>query len=67
MTSMGVWSDGSYGITEGVVYSLPVTIKNGAISIFQGLSIDEFSRSKMTATLQELVSFIAAWVPQRSR
>mmetsp|Transcript_921 Transcript_921/g.3395 ORF Transcript_921/g.3395 Transcript_921/m.3395 type:complete len:333 (-) Transcript_921:94-1092(-) len=52
--SMAVASDGSYGIKEGLIYSFPVTCKDGAYSIVQGLSVDEFSRSKMTATEQEL-------------
>lgn len=53
-TSMAIVSDGSYGITEGLIYSYPVTTKNGEISIVQGLEIDEFSRARMTATQQEL-------------
>jgi len=52
--SMGVPSDGSYGIPEGLVYSFPVTCKNGDYSIVQGLEIDEFSQSKMDATQKEL-------------
>ena len=52
--SMAVPSDGSYGIKEGVIYSYPVTIKNGEYEIVQGLSIDEFSRKRMDATDAEL-------------
>ena len=52
--SMGVASDGSYGIEEGVVYSYPVTCSNGSYEIVQGLDIDEFSRGKIDATDQEL-------------
>lgn len=52
---MGVFSDGSYDITPGVVYSLPVTIKDGHITVHQGLAVDEFSRTKMAETLAELV------------
>jgi malate dehydrogenase len=52
--SMGVPSDGSYGIPEGLVYSFPVTCKDGDYSIVQGLEIDEFSRSMMDATQKEL-------------
>jgi malate dehydrogenase len=52
--SMAVPSDGSYGIPEGVIYSYPVTCKNGEYSIVQGLAIDEFSRAKMAATDKEL-------------
>jgi malate dehydrogenase len=53
--SMGVPSDGSYGIPEGVIYSYPVTCKNGEYSIVQGLSISDFSREKMQATHRELL------------
>ena len=53
--TMGVPSDGSYGIPEGVVYGFPCTCKNGAYEIVQGLEIDEFSRAKMDATYQELL------------
>ena len=53
-TSMAIPSDGSYGIPEGLIYSFPVTIENGAWSIVQGLDIDEFSREKMDATRAEL-------------
>jgi len=52
--SMAVPSDGSYGIKEGVIYSYPVTIKDGNYQIVQGLSIDEFSRKRMDATDKEL-------------
>ena len=52
--SMGVASDGSYGIAEGVVYSYPVTCQGGEYSIVQGLAIDDFSRERMTATDAEL-------------
>jgi malate dehydrogenase len=53
--SMGVPSDGSYGIPEGVIYSYPVTCKSGTYSIVQGLAVDEFSRGKINATHQELL------------
>jgi malate dehydrogenase len=53
--SMAVCSDGSYGIPEGVIYSYPVTCKNGEYSIVQGLSISDFSREKMQATHRELL------------
>ena len=52
--SMGVPSDGSYGIPEGLVYSFPVTCNNGDYSIVQGLEIDEFSQLMMDATQKEL-------------
>jgi len=53
--SMGIPSDGSYGIPEGVIYSYPVTCKGGAYRIVQGLSVNEFSREKMSATHRELL------------
>src|ERR1700684_888974 len=53
--SMAVPSDGSYGIPEGVIYSYPVTCKDGEYNIVQGLSVNEFSREKMTATHRELL------------
>ncbi len=53
--SMGVPSDGSYGIAPGVIYSYPVTCKNGQYTIVQGLPVDAFSRAKMDATHQELL------------
>jgi malate dehydrogenase len=52
--SMAIPSDGSYGVPEGLIYSFPVTCKDGEYSIVQGLDIDEFSREKMDATAQEL-------------
>jgi malate dehydrogenase len=52
--SMAVASDGSYGVPEGLVYSYPVTTKNGDWEIVQGLDIDDFSRGKMDATAAEL-------------
>lgn len=52
--SMGVYSDGSYGIEEGLIYSFPCTCKNGDWSIVQGLDVDSFSRGKMDETAQEL-------------
>jgi malate dehydrogenase len=53
--SMGIPSDGSYGIPEGVIYSYPVTCKAGEYSIVQGLAINDFSREKMLATHRELL------------
>jgi malate dehydrogenase len=52
--SMGIPSDGSYGIAEGLIYSFPVTVSNGDYSIVQGLEISDFSRERMTATENEL-------------
>ncbi|MBB3168215.1 malate dehydrogenase [Simiduia aestuariiviva] len=52
--SMGVYSDGSYGIEKGLIYSFPCVCKGGDWEIVQGLEINEFSRGKMTATEKEL-------------
>jgi len=52
--SMGIPSDGSYGIKPGVIYGYPVTCKNGKYEIVQGLEIGEFSRARMDATDKEL-------------
>ncbi len=53
-TTMGVPSDGSYGIPEGVICGFPTICSNGDYQIIPDLNIDEFSRSKMNGTLQEL-------------
>jgi malate dehydrogenase len=52
--SMGIYSDGSYGIQEGLIYSFPCTCKDGDWSIVQGLEVNDFSRGKMEATEKEL-------------
>jgi malate dehydrogenase len=54
VVSMGVYSDGSYGIAEGLIYSFPVTCANGDWQIVQGLELNDFSRARMTATEDEL-------------
>jgi len=52
--SMGVPSDGSYGIAPGIVYGYPCVCKDGGYEIVQGLDVNEFSRARMTATENEL-------------
>ena len=52
--SMAVYSDGSYGIEEGLIYSFPCRCEGGDWSIVQGAEVGDFSRAKMTATEQEL-------------
>jgi len=52
--SMGIHSDGSYGVEKGLIYSFPVTCENGEYSIVQGLEISEFSQNLMDKTEQEL-------------
>ncbi len=53
--SMGVPSDGSYGVPEGIISSFPCTTTAGTYSIVQGLEIDDFSRARIDASAQELV------------
>ncbi|MYM36276.1 malate dehydrogenase [Duganella sp. FT50W] len=52
--TMGVPSDGSYGIPEGIVFGFPVTTENGEYKIVQGLEIDAFSQERINLTLKEL-------------
>jgi malate dehydrogenase len=52
--TMGIPSDGSYGIPEGVIYGYPVTCRAGSYQIVKGIEISEFSRKRMDATLKEL-------------
>jgi malate dehydrogenase len=52
--SMGIPSDGSYGIPEGVLYGYPVTCKGGKYEIVKGLDVSDFARKRMDATLKEL-------------
>ncbi|GAA5436310.1 malate dehydrogenase [Deinococcus sp. A31D244] len=52
--SMGIPSDGSYGIPEGLIYGFPVKCSGGKYEIVQGLPVSDFSRGKMDATAQEL-------------
>jgi malate dehydrogenase len=53
-TSMAVPSDGSYGVPEGLISSFPVTTNNGKYEIVQGLELNEFSRTRVDASLAEL-------------
>src|ERR1700731_1633899 len=48
--SMGIPSDGSYGIPEGVIFGYPVTTTNGKIEIVQGLTVDAAGRARLEAT-----------------
>jgi malate dehydrogenase len=52
--SMGIPSDGSYGIAEGVIFGYPVTCKGGQYQIVKGVEVSEFSRGRINATLKEL-------------
>ena len=51
---MAIPADGSYGIAPGVMFGYPVTCKDGTYTIVQGLSVDEFSQSRINATEAEL-------------
>lgn len=53
-TSMAIVSKGEYGISEGLIYSVPVTCKDGSYSVVEGLEINDFSREQMKATDKEL-------------
>jgi malate dehydrogenase len=53
-TSMGIVSDGSYGVPAGLISSFPVTTKDGRFEIVQGLDINEFSRARIDASVKEL-------------
>jgi malate dehydrogenase len=53
-TSMAVASDGSYGVPEGIISSFPVVSRGGAWEVVQGLSIDDFSRARIDASVKEL-------------
>ncbi|WP_055546794.1 malate dehydrogenase [Streptomyces sp. NBRC 110028] len=53
-TSMGIPSDGSYGVPEGLISSFPVTTKDGKYEIVQGLEINDFSRTRIDASVKEL-------------
>jgi len=52
--SMGIPSDGSYGVDEGLIFGFPVTCSAGSYQVVQGLEINEFSRSRLDVTVNEL-------------
>lgn len=52
--TMGIPSDGSYGIAEGVIYGYPVICKNGRYEIVKNIPVSDWSRTRMDATLKEL-------------
>jgi malate dehydrogenase len=58
--TMGIPSDGSYGIPKGIMYGFPATCSAGEYRIVPGLEIDEFSRERMQRSLQELEEEAAA-------
>ena len=52
--SMGIPSDGSYGVEEGVIFGFPVTCSGGSYEIVQGLDLNDFSKSRLDVTVNEL-------------
>ena len=58
--SMGVYSDGSYGIEKGLIYSFPVTCEGGDWKIVEGMELNAFSLERMRATEQELAEEMGA-------
>ena len=52
--SMAIPSDGAYGVEEGVISSFPVTCSNGSYEVVQGLDVNEFSQTRIDATVNEL-------------
>ena len=60
LRSMAVASDGSYGVTEGIISSFPVRVAGGSYEIVQDLDVDEFAQAKIDATVKELTDERAA-------
>ena len=52
--TMGIPSDGQYGIPKDVIFGFPVTTENGEYKLVEGLAIDEFSQERINKTLKEL-------------
>ena len=52
--SMGIPSDGSYGIPEGVIFGYPVTCQGGKFEIVKGIELSDFSKQRIALTHQEL-------------
>ena len=53
--SMAIPSDGSYGISDGIIFSYPITCKDGEYNIVQELDLDQFSQESIKASEQELI------------
>jgi len=53
--SMGIPTDGSYGISDEIVFSFPVTIKDGKISVVKDLEVNDFAKAKLEITKKELL------------
>jgi len=61
--SMAIPSTGDYGVAEGIIYSFPVTVKDGEVSVVKGLELPGYIREKMKLTEQELLEERAAIAP----
>jgi len=55
IVSMGVYSDGSYGVAKDIIYSFPVTCKDGKWSVVQGLALDDYAKAALKKTEKELL------------
>ena len=55
-TSMALWSNGEYGIPEGLIFSFPVTVKDGKATVVQGIEHNDYAADKIRTTAAELVS-----------
>ena len=59
-TSMALWSNGEYGVPEGIIFSFPVTVTDGRATVVKGIEHNEYAQSKIAATAGELVDERAA-------
>jgi malate dehydrogenase len=55
-TSMALWSNGEYGVPEGLIFSFPVTVENGVATVVEGIQHNDYAKSKIAATAAELSS-----------
>ena len=55
-TSMALWSSGEYGVPEGLIFSFPVTVKDGKATVVEGIAHNAYAQSKIDATAAELVT-----------
>ena len=53
---MALWSNGEYGVPEGLIFSFPVTVADGKASVVQGIEHNAYAKSKIEATANELVA-----------
>jgi malate dehydrogenase len=53
-TSMAVWSNGEYGVPAGIIFSFPVKVKDGQVSIVEGIVHNDYAKAKIAATAAEL-------------